>query len=228
MLLRSWRIYCAHDRHRYRAQVDRPSPPPLDVVARRGGRPHRRYRGRGRGRGRPPPPARSSAVAPQRPRSEIRAADIDDRFTLADYLEREERTFDEVRTRVEDVLPAAGQYVVNRYVRTSRSSPSRLDRDYNRTFEVEPDTLRGGALLIHGLTDSPYSMKTIAEHLTGRRLLFARAADARTRHRAGGARHERGRRIGMRPSARRASRPRPGSAPDCRSSSSATRTAARS
>jgi alpha-beta hydrolase superfamily lysophospholipase len=101
------------------------------------------------------------------PASEIRAADIDERFTLADYLERERRVFEEVRTGVEDVLPAAGQYVANRYVRTSRSSPSRLDRDYNRTFEVEPETIRGGALLIHGLTDSPYSMKTIAEHLKG-------------------------------------------------------------
>ena len=62
-------------------------------------------------------------------------------------------------------LPPASPLVVNRYVRASRSSPSRLERDYNRTFEVEPDTLRGGALLIHGLTDAPYSMRAIAEQL---------------------------------------------------------------
>jgi len=99
------------------------------------------------------------------PESEVRAADIDERFTLADYLTREQQVFDEVRTRIEDALPPAGEYVVNRYVRASRSSPSRLDRDYNRTFEVEPDNLRGGALLIHGLTDAPYSMKAIAEQL---------------------------------------------------------------
>jgi alpha-beta hydrolase superfamily lysophospholipase len=98
------------------------------------------------------------------PPSEVRADDIDERFTLSDYLEHERRVFDEVRTEVEDVLPPAAD-TVNRYVRTSRSSPSRLDRDYNRTFEVEPDTLRGGALLVHGLTDSPYSMKAIAAEL---------------------------------------------------------------
>jgi alpha-beta hydrolase superfamily lysophospholipase len=98
------------------------------------------------------------------PPSEVRAADIDERFTLADYLERERRVFDEVRTQVEDVLPPADD-TVNRYLRTSRSSPSRLDRDYNRTFEVEPENLRGGALLMHGLTDAPYSMKAIAERL---------------------------------------------------------------
>jgi alpha-beta hydrolase superfamily lysophospholipase len=98
------------------------------------------------------------------PPSEVRAGDIDARFTLADYLERERRVFDEVRTEVEDLLPPSGD-TVNRYVRTSRSSPSRLERDYNRTFEVEPDSLRGGALLVHGLTDSPYSMKAIADEL---------------------------------------------------------------
>jgi len=100
------------------------------------------------------------------PKSEVRAADVDARFTLADYLAREQRVFDEVRTEVEDVLPPAGAFSVNRYVRTSRSSPTRLDRDYNRTFEVEPTgALRGGALLVHGLTDSPYSMRAVAKEL---------------------------------------------------------------
>jgi alpha-beta hydrolase superfamily lysophospholipase len=99
------------------------------------------------------------------PRHEVRAADIGERFTLADYLKREQQVFDEVRTEVEDALAPVGNYAVNRYVRASRSSPSRLDRDYNRTFEVEPDTLKGGALLVHGLTDSPYSMRAIADEL---------------------------------------------------------------
>ena len=99
------------------------------------------------------------------PPSEIRASDVDARFTLADYLAREQRVFDEVRANVEDTLPPGGPFVVNRYVRTSRSSPSRMERDFNRTFEVTPDTVRGGALLIHGLTDGPYSMRAIAEQL---------------------------------------------------------------
>ncbi len=89
------------------------------------------------------------------PPSELRAADMDERFTLADYLKREQQVFDEVRTGVEDAIAPIGSFAVNRYVRASRSSPSRLDRDYNRTYEVEPETLKGGALLIHGLTDSP-------------------------------------------------------------------------
>ena len=93
----------------------------------------------------------------------MRAADIDDRFTIADYLKREDRIFDEVRTHVEDVLPPAAAYTANRYIRASQSSPSRLDRNYNRSYV--PETIRGGALLVHGLTDSPYSMRAIAEQL---------------------------------------------------------------
>jgi len=99
------------------------------------------------------------------PRAEIRARDIDDRFTLSDYLKREDAVFAEVRTRIEDALPPGQDGIANRYSRSSRSSPTRLDRDYNRTFEVEPGELKGGALLIHGLTDSPYSMRAIARQL---------------------------------------------------------------
>ena len=98
------------------------------------------------------------------PRAEVRAADIDERFTLADYLKREEQVFAEVR-RIEDAVPPEQAQFPNRYARGSRSSPTRLERDYNRTFEVEPRDLRGGALLVHGLTDSPYSMRAIAAQL---------------------------------------------------------------
>jgi alpha-beta hydrolase superfamily lysophospholipase len=99
------------------------------------------------------------------PRAEVRARDIDPRFTLADYLRREDEVFAEVRSRVEDTLPPGEANTANRYARGSRSSPTRFDRDYNRTFEVEPRVVRGGALLVHGLTDAPYSMRAIARQL---------------------------------------------------------------
>jgi alpha-beta hydrolase superfamily lysophospholipase len=99
------------------------------------------------------------------PRAEIRAADLDDEFTLADYLAREGQLFDEVRRRIEDAVPADGSPTPNRYVSSSRSSPTRFPLDYNRTFQREPAELRGGALLLHGLTDGPYSMRSIADRL---------------------------------------------------------------
>src|SRR4029450_7057244 len=53
--------------------------------------------------------------------------------------------------------------------RPSRSHPSPLGSDGNRTFEIVPDgEVVGGALLIHGLTDSPYSMRAVGETLKAR------------------------------------------------------------
>src|SRR4029450_3079397 len=78
------------------------------------------------------------------PQAEVRARDIDDRFTLADYLKREDTVFAEVRSRIEDALPPEKAHMATRYSRSSRSSPTRLDRDYNRTFEVEARERRGG------------------------------------------------------------------------------------
>jgi alpha-beta hydrolase superfamily lysophospholipase len=101
-------------------------------------------------------------IVPQR---ELKASDLDERFTLPDYLVREREVFDEVRRKVEDALPAERTQIANRYARGSRSSPTRFSTDYNRTFEAEPAVVRGGALLVHGLTDGPYSMRAIADRL---------------------------------------------------------------
>jgi alpha-beta hydrolase superfamily lysophospholipase len=87
-------------------------------------------------------------------------------FSLDDYLRREDAVFLEVKSRVEAVVSRdANPSVPNRYVRTSRSHPSRLPTDWNRTQSLAPAQVRGGALLIHGLTDSPYSMRAVAERL---------------------------------------------------------------
>ncbi len=51
----------------------------------------------------------------------------------------------------------------NRYFEESPLSPGKAPRDWNRTFELSPETTRGGVLLVHGLTDSPYSVRALAE-----------------------------------------------------------------
>src|SRR5262245_27490766 len=77
------------------------------------------------------------------PRAEVRAGDIDERFTLANYLQREDEIFAEVKSQIEDRVPPEEAQLPNRYARGSRSSPTRMDRNYNRTYEVEPAELRG-------------------------------------------------------------------------------------
>ncbi|MHC5025806.1 MAG: alpha/beta hydrolase [Planctomycetota bacterium] len=50
-----------------------------------------------------------------------------------------------------------------RYARGSLSDPDAQDTNWNRSWELIPERVRGGVLLLHGLTDSPYSMRSIGE-----------------------------------------------------------------
>ena len=97
------------------------------------------------------------------PESELRAAELDGGFDLPRYLAREEAVFREVASRVEAAVAPVDRDVANRYWTGSPLSPSRLPGVGNRTFELAPEDVRGGVLLLHGLTDAPYSMRRLAE-----------------------------------------------------------------
>ena len=97
---------------------------------------------------------------------EPRASEITPSFTLEAYLEREEAVFREVRDQVDAVVTKGANPVVpNRYVTASRSHPDRLGSPWNRTSLLTVSAPRGGALMVHGLTDSPYSMRALAERM---------------------------------------------------------------
>ena len=53
----------------------------------------------------------------------------------------------------------------NRYARNNKSSPYVDGDNLNASFEFLPDEeeIKGGVLLVHGLTDSPYHMKSIGK-----------------------------------------------------------------
>ena len=95
---------------------------------------------------------------------EIRAADDRPDFTWTDYQVREDKLFSSLRERVYAKEPEEWREI-GRYVAGGPSDPARFDRDWNRSFELVPDQVRAGALLLHGLTDSPYSFRTIARIL---------------------------------------------------------------
>ena len=72
------------------------------------------------------------------------------------------------RERIEDRLDPASKVPANRYNPEGLSHPSRLGTDWNRTQVLSPASAPiGGALLVHGLTDAPYSMRSIGEDLRG-------------------------------------------------------------
>ncbi len=103
------------------------------------------------------------------PDSEVTASDLDESFTLDEYRRREDALFDEVRQHLlTSTRPSHSGTIWNRYVEASSSAPGRAEQDWNRTFEMVPPDIRAGALLVHGLTDAPYSMRAIAEDLHAR------------------------------------------------------------
>ena len=62
-------------------------------------------------------------------------------------------------------MPPTAALDYSRYRADGPQDPANLPRNWNRTFELVPENMIGGALLFHGLTDSPYSLRRIGEIL---------------------------------------------------------------
>ena len=81
----------------------------------------------------------------------------------AAYLKAEERIFQAVRTEVSDKLAAEARTPFNRYNPESVIYPPGYTQDWNRSYVLEPAGKPVGAVvLLHGLTDSPYSLRHVA------------------------------------------------------------------
>lgn len=97
---------------------------------------------------------------------DVKAGELPDAATLADYLRREDAVFAALKENVLSAVPEADRTAANRYFAGGPLDPTRLGpADGNRTFELLPEKIGGGALLLHGLTDAPYSVRPVAETL---------------------------------------------------------------
>lgn len=99
-------------------------------------------------------------------------AELDEEFTedsdvasFADYLALEERLFQQLQDEVYDEVPKQQRHSLNRYSRGSLADPELVPGNWNRSSERPHENPKAGALLLHGLSDSPYSMRTLAERL---------------------------------------------------------------
>jgi alpha-beta hydrolase superfamily lysophospholipase len=100
--------------------------------------------------------------------AEFRAADRERIRTLHEYVENEARVFEELRQSVYARIGPGDRRLLNRYFAGSPSDPTSYPMDWNRTIELAVESPRGAALLVHGLADSPYSMRALASRLHAR------------------------------------------------------------
>jgi alpha-beta hydrolase superfamily lysophospholipase len=101
-----------------------------------------------------------------KPESEFRAADAVDGYTLDDYREQEDRVFRELDAYVVGPWSEQSAGVYSRFDPQSVCKPEAiLDRNWNRTHVLEAANPIGGALLLHGLSDSPYSLRAMGQRL---------------------------------------------------------------
>jgi len=95
--------------------------------------------------------------------AELHASDLDS-ADWARYLAQEEAIFQSVRAEVSQKLDPGARVPINRYFEESPIYPAHFAQDWNRSYVMEPDRKPVGAVvLLHGLTDSPYSLRHIAK-----------------------------------------------------------------
>jgi len=98
--------------------------------------------------------------------------DLDAEYTLASetqnfagYLAQEEKLFAQLGEKILDHIAPEDRLRINRYHRGSLSDPENWLRNWNRTFELETRNPKMSVLLLHGMSDSPYSLRTIGQRL---------------------------------------------------------------
>ena len=84
---------------------------------------------------------------------------------FAAYQALEDAVFAELDSEVYAAVGTGPELALVRYSAGSAADPQQRDPNWNRSFELAVDTPVGGVLLLHGLTDSPYSLRALGEAL---------------------------------------------------------------
>ena len=91
-------------------------------------------------------------------------ADVRDKIkTFNDYKHLEDRLFEQLSAQVYSRTPTGKGYELVRYSAGSAADPRYLQPDWNRSFELSAEKPVGGVLLLHGMSDSPYSLRALGE-----------------------------------------------------------------
>jgi len=88
--------------------------------------------------------------------------------TFDDYRRLEERLFAQLDEEVYALTETGTEFALARYTAGSSADPRSRKPDWNRSFELPAEAPIGGVLLLHGMTDSPYSLRALGERLSER------------------------------------------------------------
>lgn len=85
--------------------------------------------------------------------------------SFSEYLAQEEKLFDELQEKIYSNWMDKRDHQLIRYDPTSMANPFLYEINWNRSFELSQEKPAGGVLLLHGLSDSPYSLRALANTL---------------------------------------------------------------
>ena len=104
---------------------------------------------------------------------EFRARDYPNGISLGEYRELEARLFAELDEEVYAKIDADDGELFNRYNKLGKTYPGEVGQEWNRSFSIKTAYPVGGILLLHGASDSPYSVRALAELFASRGLYVA-------------------------------------------------------
>ncbi|NNL75570.1 MAG: hypothetical protein HKO68_04450, partial [Desulfobacterales bacterium] len=93
--------------------------------------------------------------------AEFTAGMADEIRTLNDYRQLEDRLFVQLDEKVYAQTETGPEYALVRYSAGSAADPRDRQPNWNRSFEFPAAKPTGGVLLLHGMLDSPYSLRTL-------------------------------------------------------------------
>ncbi len=96
---------------------------------------------------------------------EFTADRADEIQSFDDYRALENRLFDQLDQEVYAQTETGPAHTLVRYSRGSAADPQVRQPNWNRSFELTADRPVGGVLLLHGMSDSPYSLRALGESL---------------------------------------------------------------
>ncbi|MBT8365092.1 MAG: alpha/beta hydrolase [Deltaproteobacteria bacterium] len=88
--------------------------------------------------------------------------------TFDDYRKLEDRLFQQLEEKIYPRTATGPEYELVRYSAGSAADPQQRQPNWNRSFEFTADQPVGGVLLLHGMSDSPYSLRVLGQTLKQR------------------------------------------------------------